>query len=94
LANLAAKESDMTEEKIIEELKNIIKSNLEKPELLEGLKPDSNLIQHLKVDSVDLVEIVLDIEEQFGIRIEDHRIKTLQTPQDIVDLIKSKQAAD
>lgn len=75
------------------DLKEIIEPYLENPDLLDDMNEESNLIEELKVDSVDLVEIVLDIEQKFDIQIEDHLIQTLKTPKDIIGLIQSKKAA-
>lgn len=78
----------------MKDLKEIIEPYLEDPDLLDDMKESSNLVEELKVDSVDLVEIVLDIEQKFDIQIEDHLIQTLKTPKEIIDLIQSKQKAD
>ena len=80
-------------ENILNDLKEIIEPYLENPDLLDDMNEESNLIEELKVDSVDLVEIVLDIEQKFDIQIEDHLIQTLKTPKDIIGLIQSKKAA-
>lgn len=77
---------------IFETLKGIMEPYVEEESILDNLKPDSNIMESLKVDSVDLVEIVLDIEEKFNIQIEDQLIEKMRTPQDLVNIIQEKMA--
>ncbi len=50
--------------------------------LLEDINLDTLLRDELGVDSLDLVELVMDVEEQFG-------ISGIAIPQDIVEQFKS-----
>lgn len=43
------------------------------------------------LDSLDHIEIIMFIEDQFGFEIADFEAETLHTPLDIVELIASKQ---
>jgi acyl carrier protein len=80
---------------IIEKLKAIIKPYLEyeEDEAFENLNEETNLIDELSFDSVDLIEIVIDIEEAFDIKIEDSEIQIIKQVKDIVGLIKGKMEA-
>ena len=80
----------MEKSEILNTLKGIIKPYLEKPEYLDNFKEDSNLLEELRVDWVDLVEIVLDIDEAFEIQIEDHLIREMKTPKYIMELIQEE----
>ena len=44
----------------------------------------SDLIDEHNADSLDMVEIIVEIEEVFGIQIPDEKIETLRTVGDIV----------
>lgn len=44
----------------------------------------------LGADSLDLVEIVMNAEDTFGIQIHDHETKGVSTFGDLVDLVKRK----
>ena len=85
----------MENAQIVEKLKEIIKPFLEyeEDEAFQNLNEDTDLIDELSFDSVDLIEIVIEIEEAFDIDIEDTEIKEIKTVKDIVNLIKSKMEA-
>jgi len=61
----------------------------------EKLKKDKNTItqarsfQELGADSLDMVEIIMKLEEQFEIEINDEDAEKLQSIQDVVDYIHS-----
>ncbi|RMF02067.1 MAG: acyl carrier protein [Bacteroidetes bacterium] len=85
----------MTETQIIDQLKEIIKPFLEYEDdaIFAGIKPDTNLLDELNLDSVDLIEIVIEIEGAFDIKIADTEIQQIKTVHDVVELIKTKLAA-
>ncbi len=51
-------------------------------------KPESTL-QDLGADSLDLVEIIMKLEEQFGIEIDDAKAETLKNINDVVEYVHS-----
>lgn len=57
----------------------------------ENFSPEMNLKNDLKINSARVVDIVLDIEEQFDIEISDAEIEKMKTVQDIYNILKSKQ---
>ena len=77
---------------ILQELKDIMKTYVGEDVDMDAVQLDSNLMENFQVDSVDLVEIVLDIEEKFDIQIEDELFEKMTTPGAIVDIIKSKMS--
>ena len=52
---------------------------------------DSSFIDDLGADSLDTVELVMAFEEKFGIEIPDDAAETIQTVQNAIDYIQSKQ---
>lgn len=52
--------------------------------------PTANLADDLDIDSLSAVELALELENEFGIEIEDEELANLKTVQDIMDLIASK----
>jgi len=48
---------------------------------------DANLVEDLGADSLDLVEIIMGIEEEFHIDITDSQAEKIKTVQDIVTFI-------
>ncbi|MFV0379799.1 MAG: acyl carrier protein [Anaerorhabdus sp.] len=56
----------------------------------EDVKPEANLKDDLGIDSLAAVELALELENEFDIRIEDEELAKLETVQDIVNIIESK----
>ncbi|MDY6309265.1 MAG: acyl carrier protein [Oribacterium sp.] len=54
----------------------------------EDIKPESRFIDDLGMDSLDVAQIVLSIEDEFGIEVPDDAIEHLETVQQAVDAIK------
>ena len=52
------------------------------------IKSESTL-QDLGADSLDLVEIIMKLEEQFGIEIDDAKAETLKNVNDVVEYVHS-----
>ncbi len=71
----------MSDEKIIEEIKTFLKK--------DSIKIDDNL-RDLGIDSLDLLDFILEAEEKFNIKIEDDELLDLYTISDVVALIKTK----
>jgi len=57
---------------------------------LDDVKEDANIIEDLGADSLDLVDIVMYVEDTFGIRVEDEELEKIKTLKDIVDGIAKK----
>ena len=51
---------------------------------------DSEIIKDLGADSLDLVEMILSLEENFGVTISDEQTENIKTVKDIVDIIDNK----
>lgn len=48
---------------------------------------ESEIVKDLGADSLDLVEMLLSMEENFGITISDEQTENIKTVKDIVDII-------
>lgn len=53
----------------------------------EKVKPETHFINDLGADSLDTVELVMALEEEFDIEISDEDAEKIQTVQDAVDYI-------
>ncbi len=51
---------------------------------------ESEIIKDLGADSLDLVEMILSLEENFGVTITDEQTETIKTVKDIVEIIDNK----
>ena len=56
----------------------------------EEIKPEAKLNEDLGIDSLAAVELALELENEFGIRIEDEELANLVTVQDVMDIIEQK----
>ncbi len=56
----------------------------------EELAPQASFIDDLGADSLDIVELVMAIEEEFDIEIPDDDAEKIQTIQDVVSYVKRK----
>ena len=48
---------------------------------------ESEIVKDLGADSLDLVEMLLSMEENFGVTISDEETENIKTVKDIVDII-------
>ena len=74
---------------MFEQVKNALVESLN----LDGddIKLESLLNEDLGVDSLDAVELSLDLETEFDVEISDEELASLKTVKDIVDLIEAKK---
>jgi acyl carrier protein len=59
----------------------------------DDVKPEASFANDLGADSLDTVELVMALEEEFGIEIPDESAEGIATVQDAVNFIKDKSAA-
>ncbi len=71
----------MNDTQILEELKKFLKN--------KNLNLNDNL-RNLGIDSLDLLDLILEAEDKFDIRIEDDELLNLETINDVVKVIKTK----
>lgn len=80
----------MAAEKTIEErVKDIIVEQL--GVTAEQVSPEAKFIEDLGADSLDTVELVMALEEEFGQEIPDEEAEKLQTVGDVTKYIEEKQ---
>ncbi len=72
---------------IADEVKQIIVEQLGVDE--EEVKPEARFVEDLGADSLDTVELVMAIEEKFGIDIPDSDAEKIITVQDAIDYVES-----
>lgn len=76
-----------------EDLKGIIKIYLPEDVTVDDIELTSHLTQELNINSANLVDIVLDVEDHFDITIEDDEIEKMETVQSAIAIIESKVIA-
>jgi acyl carrier protein len=76
------------QENVFERLANIISSKTKVKK--EEIRLESDFELDLNLDSLDIVEIVMAIEDEFNITISDDDIQKLKTVKDAVEYIQNK----
>jgi len=74
-----------------EKVKNIIVDQLGVS--ADEVVPSASFVDDLGADSLDLVELIMVFEEEFGQEIPDEDAETIQTVQDAVDYITKQSQA-
>ncbi len=52
------------------------------------LKADTNFVEDLNADSIELVELVMSIEDEFDVQIEDEVLSRMKTVGDVLDYVE------
>jgi acyl carrier protein len=55
--------------------------------------PDASFREDLEADSLDLVELIMELEEQFGMEIPDEEAEKITTVEEAVDYVAEHQTA-
>ncbi len=80
----------MTDEQIFDKVKSIVVDQLSVE--VDKVVPSANFQNDLGADSLDTVELVMALEEEFDIEIPDEAAESITTIQAAVDFIKAKSA--
>ncbi|WP_400073344.1 acyl carrier protein [Zobellia russellii] len=80
----------MNEETKYNKLKDIIKVYLPEDVSVDAINLESNFISELNINSANLVDIVLDVEDEFDIMLENDDIDQMQTVKDALFIIDAK----
>jgi acyl carrier protein len=72
-----------------ERLKKIIVEQLGVDE--EEVQPQASFVEDLNADSLDLVELIMSLEEEFGMEISDEDAEKIQKVSDAVEYIEEHQ---
>lgn len=76
---------------MFEKMKPIIAEQLNVDEA--EIKLESNFKEDLGADSLDLFELVMALEEEFGVEVPSEDLEKLATVNDVVEYMKAKGAA-
>ncbi len=56
----------------------------------EQCVPEASFIDDLGADSLDLVELIMEMEEVFGVEIADEELEKIRTIKDVIDFLQKK----
>ncbi len=74
---------------MFEKIRAAIAAQLNVPE--ENITRETRFVEDLKADSLDLVELVMDLEESYGVEIPDEQLAEVKTVGQIVDIIENNK---
>tara|TARA_B100000963_G_C22013078_1_gene403705 strand:- start:142 stop:396 length:255 start_codon:yes stop_codon:yes gene_type:complete len=82
----------MTREKLIASLQKIVKPYIQDQIAFENLNEETDFINDLKINSANLIDIILDLEDEFDIEIDDESMENMLSVKSAIDIIENKLA--
>lgn len=80
----------MTNQNLIDKLKAIVSPYVQDEEALKDLSEKTDFVQDLKINSANLVDIILDIEDEFDIQLENEDMEKMLDVKSAMDIVNSK----
>ncbi|UFH53010.1 acyl carrier protein [Spirosoma sp. KNUC1025] len=81
-----------TNEELITRLKAIVKPYIQDEQAFENVNENTDFIKDLKINSANLVDIALDVEEAYDIEIDNASMERMLTVSAAIDIIRQKLA--
>ena len=83
----------MTQTEIQEKLFTIVKTYLPQDVDSSAIKQESHLMNDLNINSAHLVDVALDVEDEFNIVLDEKNMEDMQTVADAVRIVQQKLTA-
>lgn len=83
----------MTNIELISKLKPIISPYIQDEEAFKNLSEDTDFVKDLKINSANLVDIILDIEDEFDIRLENEDMEKMLDVKSAMTIVQEKLKA-
>jgi acyl carrier protein len=80
----------MTKKELINSLQKIIKPYVQDQEALKNFSEETDFINDLKINSANLVDVILDLEDEFDIEIDDESMEKMLSVKAAIDIIETK----
>ncbi|MEO8884553.1 MAG: acyl carrier protein [Mucilaginibacter sp.] len=80
----------MDRKAILNELKKVLAPYTEDKTILEGINEQTDLIKDLKINSANLVDIIIDAESQYNIEIDFDAAEKMYNVGNCIDVIAEK----
>ena len=82
----------MTKKELITSLQKIIKPYVQDQEAFKNLSEETDFINDLKINSANLVDVILDVEDEFDIEIDNESMEKMLSVKSAIDIIETKLA--
>ena len=80
----------MIKEEITSKLKTIVKPYVQNEEGFKNLNESTDFINDLEINSANLVDIILDVEDEFKIEIDNDSMEKMLSVKATVEIIQTK----
>ena len=80
----------MQKEEIIKELKEIVRPYIQNQAAFDSLTENTDFINDLKINSANLVDVILDIEEKYKIVIDNDSMEGMVNVKAAMEIIEAK----
>lgn len=80
----------MDKEALVAKLKEIVTPYTQDKEALANIGPSTDFIKDLKINSANLVDVILDVEEEFDIEIDNQEMTRMLTVSETIAIIEAK----
>ena len=82
----------MDKQLVIDQLKEIVKPYIQDQTAFDALTEDTDFISDLKINSANLVDVILDIEEKYNIEIDNDAMERMINVKAAMEIIATKLA--
>jgi len=72
---------------VLEKIKGIVAEQLDVSQ--EQVTPEASFVDDLGADSLDLTELIMAMEDEFGLEIDDDQAQQLLTVQDVISYVEA-----
>lgn len=80
----------MTRGKLITSLQKIVEPYIQDQVAFENLTEETDFINDLKINSANLIDIILDLEDEFDIEIDEESMEKMLSVKSALDIIENK----
>jgi acyl carrier protein len=74
---------------VLEKIKEIVSEQLDVAP--EEVTPEASFVDDLGADSLDLTELIMAMEDEFGLEIDDEEAQNLRTVKEVIDYVEARK---
>ena len=80
----------MTKDELIISLKKIVKPYIQDESAFENLSEETDFVNDLEINSANLVDVILDVEDEFDIEIDNDSMEKMLSVKTVIEVITKK----
>ena len=82
----------MNRKELITSLQKIVKPYIQDQEAFKNISEETDFVNDLKINSANLVDVILDLEDEFDIEIDNDSMEKMLSVKAAIDIIENKLA--